>query len=312
MPFPAWDFLSLACLFVGLWLITPRDERVLRIGAAIYLGAVAVAFLVATPVGGNISRLGEILGAPLALCALWPRRRWLAVAAVVPLVLFQWSPAFASFTRDRADPSAQRTYFQPLLAFLSANQTPAGRVEVVPTRMHWESAFVAPAVPLARGWERQLDTAYNPLFYDRDALTASRYREWLLDNGVRYVALADVPLDYAAVAEGRLVAAGVGGLSAPRQVGRWRVYSVVGSHGLVSGPGEVTRLDGGQVTVHADQSASLLVRIRYDRRWAVLGGGACIGPALGPWTTLNVFRPGDVRLQLRLVANDDSLCPSAP
>jgi hypothetical protein len=311
MPFPAWDFVQLAALFVGVWLVLPSKERALRMGAAVYVAAVAVAFAVATPVGGNISRLGECVGAPLVVCALWPRRRWLAAAAFVPLVLLQWAPAFAALTNDRADPSAHAAYFQPLLRFLGANNVPAGRIEVVPTRLHWEAAFVAPRFALARGWERQLDTADNPLFYKPDVLTASSYREWLLDNGVRFVALPDVPLDYAATGEGRLVSAGATGLGTPRQVGHWRVYPVLGSVGLLEGPGQVMSFDGSHVTVDADAPSTFVLRIRYDSRWTVDGDAACLTPGPGPWTSVTIPRAGEIRLALRLMGSGDTLCSSA-
>ena len=37
-------------------------------------------------------------------------------------------------------------------------------------------------MPLARGWERQLDEKANPIFYDGRPLTAARYHRWLRDN----------------------------------------------------------------------------------------------------------------------------------
>jgi hypothetical protein len=311
MPFPAWDFLQIAALFVGVWLVLPSRERALRIGAAVYVAAIAVAFALATPVGGNISRLGECLGAPLAVCALWPRRRWLASAALVPLVLLQWAPAFAALTSDGADPSTHAAYFQPLLRFLSAHNTPVGRIEVVPTRLHWEAAFVAPRFALARGWERQLDTADNPVFYKPDALTGTSYREWLLDNGVRLVALPDVPLDYAATGEARLVSSGVAGLGTPQRVGHWRIYPVLGSVGLLQGPGELTRMDGSQVTLYADAPSTFVLRVRYDPRWTVVGDAACLTPGPGPWTTLTVARVGETRLALRLVGGGDTMCSTS-
>jgi hypothetical protein len=311
MPFPAMDFLQLGVLFACLWLVIPRTERALRIGVGIYLAAIAASFIVPTPVGGNVSRLGECLGAPLVVCALWPRRRWIAAAALVPLVLLQWSSAFAAFGADRSDPSASSAYFEPLLRFLAAHNRPLGRVEVVPTRLHWEAAYVAPRFPLARGWERQLDTANNPLFYTAGALTAAAYHSWLLDNGVRYVALADGPLDYAARAEAGLIGAGVPGLAPPVQLGPWRVFAVTDSSGLVQGPGAVTHLDGSRVIVHADTAGTLVVRVRYDPRWAVVAGSGCVRPGAGAWTNLSVAESGDLRLQLRLLGDRDALCPLA-
>jgi hypothetical protein len=78
----------------------------------------------------------------------------------------------------------------------AARAWPSGRPsgKACRTRLHWEAAYVAPAVPLVRGWERQLDTAGNPLFYDADLLNPDSYRAWLIDSGVRYVALPDAPL----------------------------------------------------------------------------------------------------------------------
>ena len=37
------------------------------------------------------------------------------------------------------------------------------------THNHWEAADLAKVVPLARGWERQLDQKANPIFYDERA-----------------------------------------------------------------------------------------------------------------------------------------------
>ena len=64
---------------------------------------------------------------------------------------------------------------------------------------------MAPHVPLARGWERQVDRQRNALFYDDRPITAARYRRWLDDNAVRFVALADAPIDYSAAREAALV-----------------------------------------------------------------------------------------------------------
>jgi hypothetical protein len=311
MPFPTGDFLQLGALFAGLWLVIPRSERALRIGAGIYVAAITFSFVVASPMGGNISRLGECVGAPLVACALWPRRRWLAAAAIVPLVLLQWTPAFAAFTTDRGDPSAHAAYYEPLLRFLDAHAQPLGRVEVVPTRLHWEVAYVAPRAPLARGWERQLDTADDPIFYTPGALTPSSYHEWLLENGVRYVALPDAALDYAGQAEARLVQSGVPGLGPPRRLGPWNVFPVTGSTGLVQGSGAVTYLNGSQVGLDLSQPGTVLLRVRYDRRWSVVDDTACLEPSPDGWTEVTSQTAGEVHIQLGLLADRDASCAAA-
>ena len=54
---------------------------------------------------------------------------------------------------------------------------------------------MALAVPIARGWNRQLDRKLNALFYGR-SLDADALSRWLHDRSVcRYVAIADTELD---------------------------------------------------------------------------------------------------------------------
>jgi hypothetical protein len=305
MPFPTIDVLWLSVLFLAVWLALPRPERALRIGVCLYVVAVVLSFALPTPMGGNISRLADCLGAPLAVCVLWSHRRLLLAAAVVPLFLMQWTPAFASFPTD---PSTHEAYFRPLLAFLSHNNNPPGRVEIVPMRLHWEAAYAAPTVPLARGWERQMDTADNPLFYTDGALNASSYRAWLLDAGVRYVALPDVPLDYAGVDEGRLVAAGVPGLRLAWRDSHWRVFEVVGGRGIVDGPGRLVSLQGSQVVIDATGPGTILVRVRYNSRWAVVQGTGCVREAAGGWTAIDARQRGRLHLELRFVHPSDPTC----
>ena len=110
--------------------------------------------------------------------------------------------------RRAGDPETQSSFYQPLLAELAAWRPGPVRVEIPPTLDHWEAAFVAPHVSLARGWERQLDIADNPIFYTPGALTPTSYQGWLNYNGVTYVALPAAPLDYAAQTEGTLLRSG--------------------------------------------------------------------------------------------------------
>jgi hypothetical protein len=227
---------------------------------------------------------------------------------VVPLLIWQWSPAVGSFTRDRADPSVHAAYFAPLLGFLQHHAEPLGRVEIVPTRLHWEAAYVAPSVPLARGWERQLDTVDDPLFYTDGALTPVSYQGWLLNNGVRYVALPDVTLDYAGTAEGRLVATGVPGLRLAWQDRHWRVFDVIGASGIVEPPGRLVQLDGGQVDLQANAPGTIVVRVRYSPRWTLVEGTGCVHSATNGWTAVDTNQTGPLRLALRLLPSTRTSC----
>ncbi|HEX3620991.1 MAG TPA: hypothetical protein VHT97_01610 [Acidimicrobiales bacterium] len=309
MPFPAIDFLQFAGMMVLVLVLIPRQDKGVRVAVAFYLAAVVGSFVLPTPLGGNITRLGECIGAPLVACLLWPHRRIVLAAMVIPLQVMQWRPAFATLPIDRRDPSTSAAYFTPLLQFLDGHEQPLGRVEIVPTRLHWEAAYAAPAVPLARGWERQLDTADNPIFYTDGALQPASYHAWLVDNGVRYVALPDVALDYAADAEGRLVDAGVPGLTLAWTDEHWRVFEVADSPGIAEGPAHLDLLDGDAAVLSATAPGAVLLRLRFSDRWAVAAGDASLKAAAGGWTELDVCRPGEVRLQVQLLpANHDDDC----
>jgi hypothetical protein len=315
--FPALDFGWLLGLVgvTGL-LCVPARERGLRIGLGLYLLTIVVSFAIPNPIGGNIARLAECVGAPLAVCLLWPRRRQLArwkpalggaAIGVLLLMSLQWGAAIPSLF-GAADQSRNLTYFQPLLAFLARHDRSGNRVEVVPTKWHWEAAYVAPQFPLARGWERQLDTADNPLFYDAgDPLTPTTYRAWLAANGVRYVALPDVALDFAGVREGALVRAGVPGLRLVWRAAHWRVYEVLGAPAIVSGPARLSALDAGNVVLQARHAGQIVVRVRDGSDWEVASGPACVTGAPGGWIGLRAFAAGPVTLHVDL----DPL-PAAP
>ncbi len=114
----------------------------------------------------------------------------LAYSRSVSLVVWHWTPIVEAFDGAANGPSSTAAYYQPLIDELDRlNGGRPVRVEIPPTVHHWESAYVAPVFPLARGWERQLDVAYDGLFYRAGQLPAAAYRSWLLSNGVSYVAL---------------------------------------------------------------------------------------------------------------------------
>jgi hypothetical protein len=302
MPFPTLNFLGMLLATAPVVLMTLRRQRVIAVAGALYAASLVFVYAVPSAIGNNITRLGISFGLALVVTlALQAGRRGrvLLAAAAVPFALAQWVPAAKPLLGVR-NPSMHASYFRPLLGFLHHADRPLGRVEVVPTAYHWEAAYVAVDYPLARGWERQLDTANNALFYTRGQLTATSYRRWLFANGVRFVALPDVQLDYAAQAEAKLVRAGVPGLALAWHSRHWRVYSVLGAPGVVSGPARLVRLSGSDVVINVTHPGTIVVRERYEAAWKVAHGHASVSPAPGGWLRVHARRPGPIELRISL------------
>ncbi|MCL4292201.1 MAG: hypothetical protein KJ056_04125 [Acidimicrobiia bacterium] len=295
------------CAFM-FWAV-PAEHATLRAGVVLYAIACTAAFVLTTPLGGNITRLGMDFAGPLLACAMWPRRKLLLAAVAVPLLIWQWAPATGAILHGRDDPSARPGYYQPLLDFLHTRASGPVRIEIPFTAGHWEAAYVAPDFALARGWERQLDISYNGLFYDEDAFTAEAYHEWLIENGVSYVALPDLPLDESSEAEAHLLRGGADVLEPVFESRHWRVWEVRGSGGLVDGPARLVEMDGDRIVLDVEQAEPLLVRIRFTPHWTV-GDGACVTEAPGGWTGVDPFRTGRivVRAELGSTAGDPR-CP---
>ena len=159
----------------------------LRAGVAIYGLATLGSYVVPSPVGSNTARLATFLALALAALVWWRRRPWLLLALALPLAYLQWEAPARDLTTSSGDPSVSTRYYQPLLRFLERQTGPPFRVEIPFTQFHWEAYVVATQFPIARGWERQLDIADNPIFYSGH-LTAATYARWLHQNAVRFVA----------------------------------------------------------------------------------------------------------------------------
>jgi hypothetical protein len=309
--------------------LSPGAARTLRWGAWLYALALAGAFALHTPVGGNAARLGALLAAPLVAGVLWERRR-LALALLAPVLLYwQLETPINDVAELAGDPSVNASYYAPLVAELQrlsgearggvgeqagawarggagerarggagdrARGTPI-RVEVPLTGAHWESVYLPerPPILLARGWERQLDTRYAALFY-RPTLTPSAYGSWLDDNAVSYVALPDVRLDYAGEQEGRLVARGLPYLREVWRSAHWRLFAVRGATPLAQPPAVLTGAGPDSFTLLAPRPAAYTVRVRFTPYWAPQRGGGCVSEAPGGWTEVRARRAGAVRV----------------
>jgi hypothetical protein len=289
---PAALAITLAACAATRWL--PRSLGAVRIGAVLYAAAATLAFVVPNPLGANVTRLGMFVFAPLLVAAAPLSRRALAVA-LVPLLWWQWSPAVDAVVRSGRDPSTDVAYYEPLLAELRRLEPPAGRIEIPLTLRHFEVAFVAPAVPIARGGERQLDIADNGIFYRPGPLAPEEYRRWLVDHGVGYVALADAPLDPSAEAEAALLRAGVSFLAPVWRDANWRLWRVVDGGNLIEGRAELVRQTAETVVIDAWSPGPVMVRIHASPLWSV-DGPACVEHTDDEWVHLQVSAPGRVVL----------------
>jgi hypothetical protein len=215
------------------------------------------------------------------------------------LLYLQWLPAVRAVSEASGDPSSKPAFHSEVLRVIGERLQPGERLEVPLTRNHWEAAFLAPSVPLARGWHRQLDRESNPIFYDKQPLTAAAYRTWLQDAGVRWIALPAVALDFSARAEATLLRTGLPYLRLAYVSSRWRVWEVSGTRPPVSGPARLVATQPSGFTLRVRHAGFVRVRERHTPYWQVVAGAACVRRSPDGWTDLDVRHAGLVRVKAR-------------
>jgi len=278
----------LVCLIVaGLCWRRP----VVRWGALLSSGLIIAAYLIPTPVGTTATRLPELFAAPVIVAvAAVPLVAVIAATATVVLLL---PPVSIAEVLERGDPALSREFYAPLLDQLHARGV-AGPIEVVPTRRRGEAAAVAPVVPIARGWSRQVDTGNSPIFYD-GTLNADTYRNWLDDNAISYVAISQGPYDWASSDEATLVRRGLPYLQPVWSDRTWTLYAVTNPRPVVSPPGQAIARDGVSLTVSLPDPGEYVVRVRWSRYLSASSG--CMRPAENGWSMVVVQQPGTVKIQ---------------
>ena len=304
-PFPFSAYLPIPLFCAACLLVLPPEERALRAGAVLYAVGATLAVVFETPMGGTASRLGMLFGGPVLLCAAWDRLRRpslpllaVALAGFGLLAYWQWTSAVRDIDKAIHDPAAESGYFDPLRAYL-ATLPDQRRIEIPFTSSRWENAEVAPLAPLARGWQRQLDTGRNPVFYRGD-LNRLTYASWLAENAVRYVALPSTKPDRSSYAERALIEDGLPYLRLRWRSREWRVYEVLLPAPMVISQGRANlvleQLGSDELLLDVKRPGEALVRVRWTPYWFAAGG--CVEKA-GKWTRVIADEPGFMRMSTR-------------
>ncbi|WUR58498.1 hypothetical protein OHS32_25815 [Micromonospora chokoriensis] len=288
-PYSAESMRINVALAVLVAVLVPRRRRVLRVGAALTVLLLVAAYYVPSPIGSNALRLPLLFALPvLAGYAPLPGP-WLA--GLLAATVWWQSPVMTSDVTRAGAPESSPAFHRPLVEELQRRQ-PVGRVEVVPLRDHWESAYLPPTVPLARGWERQVDSDRNALFYD-GTLNAQTYERWLHDEAVTYVAIAsDAPADRWGRDEAAMIRAGLPYLREVWRDTTWRLFAVADPTPLVGAPGQLVASDRGSVRLTA-APGDVPVRVRWSRWLSLTGPDGCVRPGADGWTEVRVRAPGD-------------------
>jgi len=327
--------LALTCL-----LLLPRSWATVRAAAALYGGAVVAAWVVPSPIGSNIVRLGLIFGGiPLVAMAanrevphrvalrVRPRFGWagaLLATAIAASSIWQLSVATSDALGSRPESPGTWTV-APLVHQLEVRGADLGRIEAVPTKNHEEAAALARYVNLARGWNRQADAQRNRLFYDGRALTAASYRAWLDTWAVRFVVVSsDIP-DPAAADEQALVTGGLPYLRPVWSNDRWTLYRVVSPTPLVDPPAVVTGFTSAGLDLTLPRGATVVVRVPYSpwlslvdpdgKRIAATAGGclaaepASTGEPGVRWLVLHAQEAGQYRVAAPYALPRGTACP---
>jgi hypothetical protein len=267
-----------------------RDHRVVSMVAIVYAVVAIGAFVIRSPLGGNIVRLGWLAAAPAAVLTVSRFRRTLLPMFVIFTVIWGWSYVRLGFVA--ADATAQPEYYDSLAAFVQAQPGGVQRIEVVATESSREADELALKISIARGWETQLDRQLNPEFYN--GLTAHTYHQWLKRNSVSLVALPTSRLRQASEEEGAVIEAGPRYLKQVWSNAQWRVYRVMDASPLADNRAIVTEVGTESLTVYAPQAGVTNVRFRFSKWYRIASGDACLTQSDDGWLQLHVHTPGTI------------------
>ncbi len=295
-PFTAGNLVLLTAAVLGAgW--CGRAVPLVRWAVIVYGVAVVGAFVVKSPLGGNVVRLGWLVAGPAAVLTLGRRRRT-RVPAIVAASLI-WNAAYVSMAFMPTDRTASADYYDSLVSYLDTLPQPL-RIEVVPTQTFAQADTLALRIDgIARGWETQLDRTLNPEFYT-GRLDADTYHRWLLEHAVSIVALPlgrlrDMSLDEAAVIRSRPTYL--------REVlvnDDWQVYAVADASPLVDNGATVVDVQPDGLTIDATRTGLTTLKFRFTDLYTVSEGAACVEPNSEGWISLFVERPGRIRLTISL------------
>jgi len=296
---PGQMFLAL----LGLALVTIAcREPTIRAGAAIVAIGLVACMLVPNSVGLNLTRMVWLLAAPLIVgYGHRPDRHVVALtglALIFPAVDVTWQLAEAD------SPSAKESYYQPLLAELNQRMytgaTVGQRVEVVEPQSKGGAWHIGESIPVARGWERQVDVVDNPIFYDDGALDAASYRQWLDQLAVAYVAVPHTKLDFASEDEAELIKGGLPYLAQVWHNDDWKLYRVLDAAPLARNA-QVVSVHGNQVRLQVTRPGPVPIQIRWSDHLVVLDGSKLVSLGIrargclsedGEWTLLHARTAG--------------------
>jgi hypothetical protein len=314
-PFAAaafWPELAAAAAIAALLPrggLSTTGRRTLRVAACLYALALTISFLAKTPMGGNVVRLGAMFGPPILVGVLWsgagisigrrPAASRLVLLVLCPLLLYwQLATAIDDQVALAADPTVQASFYAPLRAELL--RLAAGRpirVEVPLTNAHWESVYLPGGpISIARGWERQLDTRYDALFYRR--LSAGEYQHWLALNAIDYVALPNAKLDSAGIEEQRLIAAGLPYLREVWGNPHWRLFALRDPTPLAQAPARMLAIGVDSFTLAVPRPGSYEVRLHWTPYWALSEASGCISQAPDGFTEVQAHTAGTIRVAI--------------
>jgi hypothetical protein len=259
-------------------LVVPRQHRTLRLGTAISLVVVLIAWVVPSQIGSNAIRLGLLFGIPCVIAfSRWGRWATAGLAVIAVVIQPPVSPEIPQLWGEQA---SRQAYYQPLVDQINSHGPLTGRVETPEQSSHWDAALLAKSVPLARGWLRQVDTELNEHVFFDGRPTVQTYRDFLRSEAVQYVAIPDTALTTVGEQERDLVATGLPYLRRIWHNADWTLYLVDGATSIAEAPARLVRQYPDRIEVYAPEAMTVHLRLRWFKWLTVTGPiGTCVTPS---------------------------------
>ncbi|MCZ4549336.1 hypothetical protein [Gordonia rubripertincta] len=296
--FPATTLFWVAAIAVGtgLALTVPPARWIVPLASAVAI----IMFLVPTGIGSNLSRFFALVLPCLCLYYSPKSLKFLAIALAPALI-------YATFvaTADQvvaSDSGESDTSYIPLRSQLMAQSNIENhRVELVDAQTHAGSHKLGMTINLARGWENQSDSRFNPIFYDENALTPESYRLWLSENAVAFVAVSADPLRQMK-AEAALVESGLPYLQRVWANDKWELYKVDDPRPIVPAPLTVVESSPAKMVLDVPDTNIHPLQLRHNKYLVARSTidenlYACIQTTPDDWITVQAPLPGEYVLE---------------